>query len=88
MKKLIFIKYGELTTKKGNRKAFINKLSENIKKSLNGIDYKLKADRSRLYIESIDIDLIVEKLKNIFGIHSIVVAYKVDNNIDDMNWDF
>ena len=84
MKKLIFIKYGELTTKKGNRKVFINKLSENIKKSLRNIDYKLKADRSRLYIESTDIDLIIEKLKNIFGIHSIVVAYKVDNNTEEI----
>ena len=84
MNKLIFIKYGELTTKKGNRKAFINKLSNNIKKSLENIDYKLKADRSRLYIESLNIDLIIKKLKNIFGIHSIVVAYKVDNNTDDI----
>ena len=54
MNELILIKYGELTTKKGNRKAFINKLSNNIKKSLENIDYKLKADRSRLYIESLN----------------------------------
>ena len=42
----------------------------------------MKSDRARIYIESSDIDIIVEKLKNIFGIHSIVVAYKVDNNSD------
>ena len=44
MEKLIFIKYGELTTKKGNRKAFINKLSNNIKNVLGSVDYELKAD--------------------------------------------
>lgn len=82
MEKLIFIKYGELTTKKGNRKAFINKLSNNIRKILGSLDYKLKADYSRLYIETIYIDECILKLKNVFGIHSIVVAYKVDNNIE------
>ena len=81
MKKIIFIKYGELTTKKGNRNAFIKKLISNIKKMLNN-DYKIKADRSRLYIETEDIDYVVDKLKFVFGIHSIVVAYQVDNNID------
>lgn len=82
MEKLIFIKYGELTTKKGNRKAFINKLSNNIRKILGSLDYKLKADYSRLYIETIYIDECILRLKNVFGIHSIVVAYKVDNNIE------
>lgn len=82
MQKLIFIKYGELTTKKGNRNVFIKKLTNNIKNILGNINYSMKSDRSRIYIESSDIDLIVEKLKNIFGIHSIVVAYKVDNNSD------
>ena len=82
MQKLIFIKYGELTTKKGNRNVFIKKLTNNIKNILGNINYNMKSDRSRIYIESNDIDLVVEKLKNIFGIHSIVIAYKVDNNSD------
>ena len=80
MQKLIFIKYGELTTKKGNRNVFIKKLTNNIKNILVSLNYTMKSDRSRIYIESNDIDLVVEKLKNIFGIHSIVIAYKVDNN--------
>ena len=82
MQKLIFIKYGELTTKKGNRNVFIKKLTNNIKNILGNINYSMKSDRSRIYIESSDIDTVVEKLKNIFGIHSIVIAYKVDNNSD------
>ena len=82
MKKLIFIKYGELTTKKGNRNVFIKKLTNNIKGILKNIEYNLKSDRSRIYIETNYIDEVVDKLKNIFGIHSIVVAYKVDNNTD------
>ena len=84
MKKLIFIKYGELTTKKGNRKVFINKLAQNIKNVLTGINYKLNFDRSRMYIETSYIDEVIEKLKCIFGIHSIVVAYQVNNNKDEI----
>ena len=37
--KIILIKYGELTTKKDNRKVFINILYNNIKKAL--INYKV-----------------------------------------------
>lgn len=83
--KIILIKYGELTTKKDNRKVFINILYNNIKKSL--VDYKvniIKA-RDRMYIETTEnIDEIVDILKNIFGIHSIVVATRVNTNIEEI----
>lgn len=82
MEKLLLIKYGELTTKKGNRNLFIKLLVKNINAILKGHQYLLKYDRVRLYIESGEIDEIIEKLKNIFGIHSIVECYKVDNNIE------
>ena len=82
MKKMILIKYGELTTKKGNRNVFIKLLVKNIQSILKNIDYKIKYDRVRMYIESDDIDLVIDKLKNIFGIHSIVKCYKVNTNID------
>lgn len=85
MEKLILIKYGELTTKKGNRNSFINKLNENIKNKLNGIDYEIIKTRDRMYIKSIDIDLVLTKLKKVFGLHSIVIAYKVNNNDIESN---
>lgn len=82
MKKLIMIKYGELTTKKANRKLFINILDNNIKKILSNENYKIKKDRVRMYIESDNIDLISQKLQKVFGIHSIVECYSVDTNIE------
>ena len=45
MEKLILIKYGELTTKKDNRKLFINKLENNIKNLLKDYNVKIKKDR-------------------------------------------
>lgn len=85
MKKIILIKYGELTTKKANRNLFINTLYMNIKESLKDYDIKIDKNRVRMFIESSnedDFEIIVNKLKKIFGIHSIVIAYKCDNNID------
>ena len=83
MEKIILIKYGELTTKKNNRNIFINTLCENIKKQLKNYNIKIIKNRVRMFIETDDnIDEIVEILKNVFGIHGIVVAYKVDTNID------
>lgn len=84
MNRLIMIKYGELTTKKANRKFFINTLDNNIKNILKGIDYQIKKDRVRMYIESNDIDLVAQKLSKVFGIHGIVICHKVNNNIEEI----
>lgn len=85
MKKIILIKYGELTTKKANRNLFIQTLCANVQAALKDIPVKITKNRVRMFIEPEhveDIDLILSKLTKIFGIHGIVVAYCSDNNID------
>lgn len=85
MKKIILIKYGELTTKNKNRNLFINILYSNIKEALSNEDVKITKNRVRMFIEPQDENqtaTIVEKLTKIFGIHSIVLAYECDNNIE------
>lgn len=84
MKKLLLIKYGELTTKKDNINFFIKILKDNIAESLNNLDVNITYDRGRMFIETNDdnYDLILEKLKKIFGIHEIVVAYEIDNDLE------
>ena len=84
MEEMILIKYGELTTKKGNRNTFIKLLVKNINSLLKGMNYSIKYDRVRMYITSNDIDFVINKLKNVFGIHSIVKCYKVNTNIEDI----
>ena len=86
MKRVILIKYGELTTKKGNRNFFINTLYKNIKNKLKNLDVIISKDRSRMYIEFHDSDLdeIKSKLDCIFGIHMYHIAYIVDTNIDSI----
>ncbi|MBE6149528.1 MAG: tRNA 4-thiouridine(8) synthase ThiI [Firmicutes bacterium] len=84
MQKLIMIKYGELTTKKGNRNLFINTLADNIRKILKDENYTLKKDRVRMFIESDNIDVISKKIQKVFGIHGIVIAYKVNTNTEEI----
>lgn len=86
MEKIILIKYGELTTKKDNRTFFIKKLVQNIKNILNNYDIEIKYDRVRMYIfvDNKYIYEVQEKLSRVFGIHSIVVCHKVNNNTDNI----
>lgn len=86
MKKMILIKYGELTTKKANRNLFVNKLYENVSLKLKNYNVKIIKNRVRMFIETEEdnIDDIISILKNIFGIHRIVVAYEVNTNIEDI----
>lgn len=79
MNRVILIKYGELTTKKDNRKMFVNVLHKNIVNKLKGIDVFIYKDLSRMYIEfdEKDLDVILSKINKVFGIYSYTVAYKV-----------
>ena len=84
MNRVILIKYGELSTKKGNRNFFIKTLYENVKNKLKNYDVKISKDRARMYIEFLDSDLdnIKKIIDRIFGIHMYHIATIVDTNID------
>ena len=86
MDKKIFIKYGELSTKKDNRKMFVKMLLKNIKQKLEGLEYNIDYTTSRMYIETTNKDLeeLIKRLKDVFGIHSIVVCERVNTNKEDI----
>lgn len=86
MDKLIFIKYGELSTKKDNRKMFIKLLLKNIKKKLDGLDIEINYTTARMYIKTTneDLDEVVSRLREVFGIRSIVICDRVNNNKEEI----
>ena len=84
MQELIMIKYVELTTKKANRKIFINILTQNVEKILKNEDVEITKDSVRMFIRCNDAHKIASILQKVFGIHGIVIAYKVNNNIEDV----
>ena len=57
MERVILIKYGELTTKKGNRNFFVNLLYKSILNKLSNYNVRIFKDLSRMYIEFDEKDL-------------------------------
>ena len=84
MDKVILIKYGELSTKKGNRNFFINTLSNNVYNKLSKYDISIRKDRAHMYIEFKDseFDSIKKDIDKVFGIHKYNIATIVPNDID------
>lgn len=82
MKKIIIIKYGELTTKKDNINFFITTLKDNLKSSLESLNVEIKYDKGRMFIYASEsnIDSVIEKLKHTFGIHEINIGYEIEDN--------
>ncbi|WP_110927229.1 tRNA uracil 4-sulfurtransferase ThiI [Bacillus massiliglaciei] len=81
----IIIRYGEISTKKRNRKSFVDKLRAHIRWSLKGLEgLEIKANRERVYILLHDADHkeVLGRLKNVFGIQSMSPAIKVDRDIE------
>jgi len=77
MEKLIIIKYGELSTKKGNIGFFISNLRKNINFILKDLDHKIIYDQGRMFIYTSEdnLSLVITKLKKIFGIHEFFIGY-------------
>lgn len=80
MKKIIIIKYGELSTKKDNMSYFLKILKNNISKSLSSIENNITYDYGRMFIETTEFDIALDKLRKVFGIHEINVGYMLDTN--------
>ena len=77
MNRVILIKYGELSTKKGNRNYFIKTLTNTVKEKLKNYDVNVYKDRANMTICFNDKDLedIKSIINKIFGIHTYSVAY-------------
>ena len=86
MEKVIFLKYGELSTKKDNINYFLKTLNDDIKKNLKEeVDIKYDYGRMFIYPKKNNFEVIAKKLQNIFGIHEIVIAYKsMDRELDNI----
>ncbi len=81
----VLIRYGELSTKGKNRKTFVQKLLSNIKhtlKDMPNLEYRLTYERIYIKINGEDVDLLTERLKDVFGISSFSLTQKVESNID------
>ncbi len=77
------LKYGELSTKKDNIGLFLKKLKENIVNVLDEAE-KVYFDKGRMFIISTDFDKTINKVRNVFGIHELVIAYKINTDYENL----
>lgn len=83
----ILIRFGEIALKGKNRKSFEEQLIRNIRPLLQQFpDVRLQRSYNQLYVvlNGTDYEPIVKKLKTVFGIQSMSVALKSENDIEDM----
>jgi|SRR5690625_377510 len=81
----ILIRYGELALKGNNRKTFLIQLQNNIRHKLKKFEnVQVKRTQGRMFVvlHGHDPKPIVNILKDIFGIHSMSVAIKVEKEIE------
>lgn len=85
MKKVLLIKYGELTTKKDNRNFFIKQLRDNIKRKLSSFDVQIKDDYYRMFIYTNEenFESIIKILKTIFGIYEVVITNMITDRSEE-----
>lgn len=88
MKKIIMIKYGEISLKGLNRKYFIDALMNNSKKALYDFkEVKIFPIQGRVIIKNYDLkdeEAIIKKLQKVFGIVQITPAYEIGNDLDEI----
>ncbi len=81
----IMVRYGELSTKGRNRKAFIGRLNGNVVKTLHDFpDLRIRPKRDRLHIElnGTPSQPVMDRLSKVFGIQSFSPSLQVAKNMD------
>jgi len=85
MRKLILVKYApEIFLKGLNRGKFEKKLKDNIKNVLIDLDYEFVEDSGRWFILSQQMDKIIEKVKNVFGIMEICIVTEIEATLPEI----
>ena len=87
MKKAIIVRYAELFLKKKNRGYFETIFENNMKKALDGLSFRLHKNSGRYLIDEFsedEVDEIIERLKKVFGLHTLSLAYVTTTDLDGM----
>ena len=87
MKKVIIIRYSEIYLKGKNRGFFERAFETNLRRALEGFDAELIKNSGRYLVQNFPeyvTEEIVEKLKKVFGLHTMSVAYETSSDMDSI----
>ena len=85
MKKVVIIRYSEIFLKGKNRGFFERAFENNLRRALQGIDAELIKQSGRYLVQNFSeeqAEEIVEKLKKVFGLHTLSLAYETSSDMD------
>lgn len=83
----IMIRFGDLSTKGKNKKDFIARLDLNIRRALlefTGLSYERRYDHIYIALHGSNYEPIIERLKDVSGIHAMSLVYKCKSDIEDI----
>ena len=84
MKKVIIIRYSEIYLKGKNRGFFERAFEKNLTQALKDVPHELIKNSGRYLVQNFyeeDSELIIEKLKKVFGVHTISLAYETSSDL-------
>ncbi|KNF09538.1 putative tRNA sulfurtransferase ThiI [Gottschalkia purinilytica] len=87
MDKVVSVSFGEIALKGLNRSYFENKLIKHIKNVIKDLGKsKIYREQGKLFIEcdDDDIDLVINRVRKVFGIVYISPCYRVEKDIDEI----
>ncbi len=85
MKKVIIIRYGEIYLKGKNRGFFERAFETNLARALAPFKHEFFKQSGRYLVKEFyedETETIVEKLKKVFGLHTLSVAYETDSDLN------
>ena len=87
MERVIIIRYSEIYLKGKNRGFFERAFETNLRRALDGFDAELVKNSGRYLVQNFpeyETEEIVEKLKKVFGLHTMSVAYETASDMDSI----
>lgn len=83
----ILIRYGELSLKKTNRRQFVQKVTNSIKRALKdfeALEYESRGMRFYIHLHNTPSTDVIKALQRIPGLYSFSVVERANSNIDDI----
>lgn len=87
MEKVIIIRYSEIYLKGKNRGFFERAFEDNLRRAVEEIDCVVDKHSGRYFVRNFlenDTERLIEKLKKVFGAHTISIAYETATDMDSI----
>lgn len=87
MKKVIIIRYAEIFLKGKNRGYFERAFETNLQRALREVSHELVKQSGRYLVQNFaeeETENIIERLKKVFGLHTLSVAYETNSDLNSI----